>query len=101
METKDRILEGSFERRRRLEANGLGRFDLDGLASLRVTASSCRTIANFESAEADQLDAAVFLDAFGDVLEDSFDGFLCCVLRGVATKCILACFCELSLVHID
>lgn len=80
-------LQGAFESGRWLETDGLGCRDFDCLASLRVATGPCGTAANLKSAEAEELDATIFFDAFRDVFEHGFHCFLCSFFGGFSTEC--------------
>lgn len=66
-------LDGGLQSGGRHQTHGLGGLDLHGFASLWVTAGASSALGNLESAEADELHIAIFLDAFGDGLKDGFE----------------------------
>lgn len=93
------FLQGTFEGGRCLEADSLGCLDLHGFSSLWVAAHTSSALLDFKSAESDELDLAILLNAFGNGLKDCCDRIFCCALGCFLAEVLLDEFNEFCFVH--
>ena len=90
-------LDRSFESFARNEANGLRSFNFDLRAGLWIHSGAGLAVADFEGAEADELDGLCFFNAEFDGVDDSVHSAFCVRFGGV--EGFLDCYGEFNFVH--
>jgi hypothetical protein len=95
--TTEGKLDRSLESFARNESDGLRSFDFDLRASLWIHTSAGFAVADFESAEANELDGLCFFNAEFDGVDDSVHSAFCVRFGGV--EGFLDCYGEFNFVH--